>query len=92
VIGAPFHGEIQVGYAEWLQWSDELFGGPDYVLASPDGEAGRLAGTGVVDNDAGSLVELTTMRRRVGVGGDQALLFAGKENEASDAVGLEGRG
>src|SRR5205807_3372580 len=48
--------------------------------------------TGVIDNDAGSLVEFATVCGCVGVRADQSLFLAGKENEANAATGLEARG
>src|SRR5262249_3688641 len=47
------------------------------------------AGAGVVDKNRGDFVEVVLMGLYVHFRTDQALLFAGEENEANGALGLE---
>ena len=92
MIGAPFHVGFHIGDAELLQRRDDALGGLEHIFAAAVGEARGLAGAGIVDDDAGGLVEFRPVRDGVGARTEQAFLFAGKKNEADGAARLQSGG
>ena len=70
---------------ELRQRGDQFFRGVEHIFAAADREACGLSCAGVVDDDAGGLVQFGAVIEGIGAGTDQSLLFAGKKNEADGA-------